>query len=118
MSLQRFSIRIDGAADGFVCRSDEAVIDAYERAVGLGQSRAMIGKLPVGCRRGGCGVCRVQVLSGPWTHEPMSRAHVPEALQAEGYALACRLIPQGDLLLRVATPEQVLPPSKKQTETV
>lgn len=50
----------------------------------------------IGCRRGGCGVCRVRVTSGPYHTLKMSRARVSEADEARGYALACRLVPDGD----------------------
>ena len=31
--------------------------------------------IPVGCRSGGCGVCKVEILSGDYTSKKMSRAH-------------------------------------------
>ena len=56
----------------------------------------------VGCRKGGCGACRVRVLSGEYTTLKMSRAHVSEAEERDGYALSCRLQARTDLLLRPA----------------
>ena len=58
--------------------------------------------IPVGCDNGGCGVCKVRVLSGEVKHiGPVSRAHVSEAEQAQGCTLACRAMPQTDLELVV-----------------
>lgn len=54
----------------------------------------------VGCRGGGCGVCRVVVLDGRYQTKRMSRRHVTEDEQAQGYALACRLLPCSDLVIR------------------
>jgi ferredoxin len=53
--------------------------------------------LPVGCRSGGCGVCRVRVDEGEYTVGPMSAAQVDAQDAAEGIALACRLFPSTDL---------------------
>lgn len=58
--------------------------------------------IPVGCRGGGCGVCRVQVVDGDYETKRMSRRHVSEEDEAEGYALACRLVAHGDLTVRPA----------------
>jgi ferredoxin len=53
--------------------------------------------LPVGCRSGGCGVCRVRVDEGEYTVGPMSAAQVDAQDAAQGIALACRLFPTTDL---------------------
>ncbi len=58
--------------------------------------------IDVGCRGGGCGVCRVRVISGEYTTRRMSAKHVTEAEQAEGLALACRLIPSSDVVVELA----------------
>jgi len=58
--------------------------------------------IPVGCDNGGCGVCKVRVLSGEVEHiGPVSRAHVSEQEQAMGCTLACRATPKTDLELVV-----------------
>jgi ferredoxin len=57
--------------------------------------------IQVGCRSGGCGVCRVQVLAGTYIAKRMSKAHVDEADLALGIVLACRIFPTGDLSVRV-----------------
>ncbi len=77
---------------------------ALERAQGFGQLKGLPRKLPVGCRRGGCGVCRARVLAGDYRVTPMSRAHVTEADEAEGVVLACAIYAQSDLTLRLETP--------------
>lgn len=57
--------------------------------------------IPVGCRGGGCGVCKVQVLDGDYRRQVMSRAHVSVEEEAQGFALACRTFPQSDLSISV-----------------
>ncbi|HEY9413235.1 MAG TPA: 2Fe-2S iron-sulfur cluster binding domain-containing protein [Pseudonocardia sp.] len=68
---------------------------------GVSVLRAMVAAgradLPLGCRSGGCGVCRVRVEHGEYTVGPMSAAQVDAEAAAEGIALACRLFPSTDL---------------------
>jgi len=58
--------------------------------------------ISVGCRGGGCGVCRVRVLEGTYTARRMSRRHVSEADEANGYVLACRIVPTSDITVQCA----------------
>lgn len=53
--------------------------------------------VPVGCRNGGCGACRVRVLSGTFVAGAMSRRYVSAEELAQGFALACKLTPASDL---------------------
>ncbi len=76
------------------CSASESVLTALER-----DGRAAV---RVGCRRGGCGACRVKVLEGDYETMKMSRAHVTEREQAQGYALSCRLLAKSDLVLEAA----------------
>jgi len=103
MMTQRFTIILEqhGAASG---HAGERVLVALERAQGFGQLKNMPRRLPVGCRRGGCGVCRVRVLSGDFRSDVMSRAHVSAADEAMGIVLSCCIYPLSDLSLRLETP--------------
>lgn len=62
-----------------------------------------VSDIPVGCRGGGCGVCRVRILDGDYRTKRMSRKHVTEADEAEGVALACRVIPTSDIVIELAS---------------
>jgi ferredoxin len=57
--------------------------------------------IPVGCRSGGCGVCKVHILSGDYQTRKMSREHVSEQEEAAGLVLACRVFPNSDIELQV-----------------
>ena len=57
--------------------------------------------IPVGCRGGGCGVCKIEILSGSYTKRVMSRDHVSEDEEAAGIVLACRVRPTSPITLRV-----------------
>ena len=92
-----FTISIEGTGDNFECCEGQNVLAAMER---LGRKG-----IPVGCRGGGCGVCRVQVLMDSDTEKKyrtlkMSKAQVSEQDAVAGIALACKLVPEGDLLVR------------------
>jgi len=89
-----YHIEVEGKDGGsFNCAGDDRALLAMEH-----QGQHLI---PVGCRRGGCGICKVKVLSGEYETLVMSRAQVSEEEEANGYALACRLMPRGDLKLSV-----------------
>lgn len=53
--------------------------------------------IAVGCRKGGCGVCRVQILSGKYASKVMSKAHVSDDNRQDGIVLACRVFPESDM---------------------
>lgn len=78
------------------CRPGEDVLRAVQR-----QWAPLV---RVGCRGGGCGICKVRVLSGTYEVGPQSRRHVTVEEEAEGYALACRLLPTSDLVVRAVQP--------------
>ncbi|WP_255671148.1 2Fe-2S iron-sulfur cluster-binding protein [Croceicoccus sp. Ery15] len=78
----------------FPCRGDEPVLTAMERR---GADH-----ISIGCRGGGCGVCRVRVVEGKYRTGKMSAAKVSATDLRQGYALACRLYPLDNLLIEVS----------------
>jgi ferredoxin len=88
-----FQVSLEAPAMAFPCRDGESVLAAVHR---LGQKG-----IPIGCRSGGCGVCKVAVLSGSYDAGPMGRDHVSEGEEAAGQVLACRIYPRSDLHLQV-----------------
>lgn len=60
--------------------------------------------VPVGCRGGGCGVCRVQVLSGGYESKRMSRRFVTDDDARAGFVLACRMVVTDDVEVRACPP--------------
>lgn len=91
-----FQVFVEGANAAFVCREHQSVLGAMTQA---GQRC-----LQVGCRSGGCGVCRVQVTSGDFDTGLMSAAQVSGSDRRSGMALACQLFPRSDLHLRALGP--------------
>ena len=82
----------------FVCKEEQNLLQGM-RSFRLGVP--MLEAIPVGCRGGGCGICRIRVLDGDFETTKMSRKHVPEEDQARGFALACRVYPRSDLRVEV-----------------
>lgn len=54
-----------------------------------------------GCRRGGCGVCRTKLEVGQVNMGPFAEQALPSDLRQQGYVLACRAQPCGDVVIRV-----------------
>jgi ferredoxin len=117
MAPQRFQITLEGhgAAN---CYEGERVLVALERAQGFGQLKNLPGRLPVGCRRGGCGICRVRVLAGEYQSGPMSRACVSAEDEAARVVLACCIYPLSDLSLRLQTPVAVKAKGERALQSV
>ena len=61
----------------------------------------------VGCRGGGCGVCRVRIVSGRYRHKAMSKTHINAQDLAAGVVLACRVFPESDMEI---VAEKIIPP--------
>lgn len=62
----------------------------------------------VGCRRGGCGVCKVDLLEGE-VHYPETVAEkvLSAEERAEGTCLTCRAVPVGDVTISIRSPRGV-----------
>ena len=88
-----FEITITNTAERFACTAEQTLLAAMER---LGRKG-----IPVGCRNGGCGVCKVHVRQGLYHTAKMSRAVLSVAEQAEGCTLACKTYPDTAMAVEV-----------------
>jgi ferredoxin len=115
MPLYTVTIEDDGST--YRCSDSLSLLEGMES---LGKKG-----IPAGCRGGGCGVCKVQVLSGSYTKRVMSREHVSEQDETQGCVLACRVRPTSPIALRVigkmkksvcrvVEPSDVLSPSQPE----
>ena len=86
-----FRITEMNSGASFACDDGQSVLQAMEQQ--------QLHCVPVGCRGGGCGLCKVQVVSGEYDCGRMSSRHVPEQARAQGAVLACRLFPRSDLTI-------------------
>ena len=98
---QRHTIRVVGSEEKFSCAPDVTVLRAME----------MVGRggIPVGCRGGGCGVCKISVVEGEIRTRKMSRAHISVQDEQNKTVLACRTYAESDLLVEVVHQGRVRP---------
>jgi len=88
-----YTVTIEETGESFRCSPNETLLGGMER---LGKRG-----IPAGCRGGGCGVCKVQIVEGEYQKRVMSREYVSVEDEAAGRVLACRVKPLGDIRLRV-----------------
>ncbi|PKO31626.1 MAG: ferredoxin [Betaproteobacteria bacterium HGW-Betaproteobacteria-7] len=88
-----FNVLIEETGESYRCSPTESLLAGMER---LGRKG-----IPVGCRGGGCGVCKVEITSGSYAKRVMSRDYVSVEDEAVGRVLACRVRPTSDITLRV-----------------
>jgi len=84
-------IHLSNTDDHYRCAEDLDVLRAMEA---LGRRG-----IPVGCRGGGCGICKVRVTEGDYDARKMSRAYISAEDEQAGVVLACRVFPRGNLKL-------------------
>lgn len=91
----KFAVHVAQTDETFPCAANESLLQGMVR---LGRKG-----IPVGCVNGGCGVCKVRILTGDIKAlGPISRAHVTQDEEGQGYTLACRVAPQTAVNLEVA----------------
>jgi CDP-4-dehydro-6-deoxyglucose reductase len=86
-------ITVQGTDLALTTREGECLTETFRRA-GLAMRD--------GCRRGGCGLCRVDLVAGEIRLERVvSEQALPAADRADGVTLACRAIPVGNVTIAV-----------------
>jgi len=88
-----FKILIEDTHEEYKCRENQSLLLGMEA---LGKKG-----IPVGCRGGGCGVCKIEILQGEVVKRAMSRDHISQEEEARGCVLACRVRPLSDIRLKV-----------------
>jgi len=91
--MQKFDVHIEDTGEHFPCGEARSLLEGM---VSLNRKG-----IPLGCQNGGCGVCKVAILSGDYAARAMSRAHVSEEEERQGQVLACRVKPRSDIHLAV-----------------
>lgn len=91
--MKKFDIHIENTGEHFPCAEARSLLEGMVALDRRG--------IPLGCRNGGCGVCKVAILTGEFVARVMSRAHVSEEDERQGHVLACRVKPKSDIRLSV-----------------
>ena len=90
MKINCYDIKVLDTGHEFTCKEDEFILEAMKRSG--------CGPISYGCFGGGCGVCKMKIITGEFYSEKrMSRAHVSEQEQAAGVVLICCVKPRGDM---------------------
>jgi CDP-4-dehydro-6-deoxyglucose reductase len=56
----------------------------------------------IGCRRGGCAVCKVDCLSGQFKYDyPIADTVLTVEERSDGTCLTCRAVPKGDITIEM-----------------
>ena len=88
----------DGVTRLIETRPNETVADASYR-IGI--------NIPLDCRDGACGTCRVFCEAGTFDGGSYIEDALTDEEAAEGYGLACQMRPRSDLVLRIAASSDV-----------
>ena len=87
----RHEVHIANTGEAYGCTESRSLLEGMEALSRRG--------IPVGCRGGGCGVCKVRIATGTVQVLKMSRCHVSVEEEAAGVVLACRAYPRSDVRL-------------------
>ena len=60
----------------------------------------------IGCRRGGCGICKIDLLDGQVEYQrTVAETVLDTAARQDGICLSCRAVPQGDVTIALRDDE-------------
>lgn len=76
--------------ESYKCYDGEDVLTAARRS---------LVPIPVGCRSGGCGMCKLRVIDGEYETGLCSKAVLTEEERERRYTLACKTYPRTDLMI-------------------
>jgi ferredoxin len=91
MAQASFLIEVRNIDERFLCQEHQSLLGGIESQ----RSQAV----QIGCRGGGCGVCKIRIISGDYETKKVSVKHVSKEQAAEGYALSCRVFPCSDMII-------------------
>ena len=77
-------------------------IDARDGETVLGAAMRCGFRYRFGCRRGGCGVCKVRLILGEVRYErPIASSVLPDDERTAGICLSCRAVPITDIIIEL-----------------
>ncbi|MDA5195038.1 2Fe-2S iron-sulfur cluster-binding protein [Govanella unica] len=100
MTAPIYKVKVLGAELLYACPEDQTLM----RAMGWSTERSV----PIGCRKGACGVCRIKILSGAFETSSQASRHITVEDATQGYVLGCRTRPNSDLVIDIPAGTQAL----------
>ncbi len=91
MSSAKYTVKIENQNLEFACKEGESIVDSLSRV----DARHPM----VGCKGGGCGICKSKVISGDYTTGNMSVVRCSHEEREQGYVLACKTYPSSDMVI-------------------
>jgi len=85
-----FRINIDNQS--FLCSKEHNLVQA---------ARAQMVKIPCACLGGGCGICKVKVISGQYEMDTYAKSALSDEEARIGYVLLCKTRPLSDLQIEM-----------------
>jgi len=95
------TITVHPPGDTFACAAGDTVLSAILRAGA---------KVFFGCRGGGCGTCKMRLVTGEVDHGRCSTAVLTEHEKHEGAFLSCQARPLTDLTVELTPANRYRPP--------
>jgi ferredoxin len=90
-------ISVQGEDVAIDCSPGETILEAMHRT---GHA------LRVGCRRGGCAVCKLDVIDGQYEYtRPLADTVLTDDERAAGVCLTCRAVPTTDMTVKLREDE-------------
>ena len=88
-------------------------IPALDEVIYLGPDETLLSGLykagysyTVGCKRGGCGICKVDVLDGDFSYNrPIAETVISAEERTDGTCLSCRAVPDSDVTIQMCDDE-------------
>ena len=98
MSSHQFTITVADRQQEFLCREGESLLNGmdYQRNKAI----------KIGCRGGGCGICKIKINRGEYDAKKMSIKHVTQEEREQGFALSCRVYPTSDMTIEALTTDE------------
>ena len=88
-----YTIALIPVGDAVTCGPEDAVLTAILRSGA---------RVVFGCRGGGCGVCKMRLVSGRVDHGRCSAAVLTEDEKESGWFLSCQARPLADLTIELS----------------
>lgn len=96
--MKTYKVTVLGG-ESFFCGEGEHLLAAMRRAG--------CGPISHGCYGGGCGVCKMKLISGEVNRfKPMSRAHISRPEEEDGFILLCCVKPLSEVQIEPINPQK------------